>query len=327
MASLFARVLVVFDVKVVWAPVRNEPVGNHSSRDRRRGEPGLILLRHSATRERTLATMALCMSTSAFVAKAVRPAVRASAEEKVSAAMNSPRIESARPMATSLASDRPFSPAFHLSDRSKRRRPPLTDAVHRFHPQPSSVPKRVTNALAAAALSASIALAGPVSSANAEIRLPPLDPDPERCERAYVGNTIGQANAVSDRILDLRKCTFTGKDLSTKTLSGALMVDADFKGANMTEVVMSKAYAVGADFTGANFTNSVVDRVTFDGANLSGCQLLQRGHHRRHLRGHQPDGRAVRGGAHRQGGRQEALRQPHPRERDQVPGRVQELDA
>ena len=217
--------------------------------------------------------MALCMSTSAFVAKAVRPAVRASAEEKVSAAMNSPRIESARPMAISLASDRPFSPAFHLSDRSKRRRPPLTDSIHRFHPQPSSVPKRVTNALAAAALSASIALAGPVSSANAEIRLPPLDPDPERCERAYVGNTIGQANAVSDRILDLRKCTFTDKDLSTKTLSGALMVDADFKGANMTEVVMSKAYAVGADFTGANFTNAVVDRVTFDGANLSNANF------------------------------------------------------
>ena len=116
------------------------------------------------------------------------------------------------------------------------------------------MPRRVTNALAAAALSASVALAGPVSSANAEIRLPPLDPDPERCERAFVGNTIGQANAVSDRILDLRQCNYVDKDLSTKTLSGALMVDSTFKGANMTEVVMSKAYAVNADFTGANFT-------------------------------------------------------------------------
>ena len=136
------------------------------------------------------------------------------------------------------------------------------------------MPRRVTNALAAAALSASIALASPVSSANAEIRLPPLDPDPERCERAFVGNTIGQANAVSDRILDLRKCNYDDKDLSTKTLSGALMVDGSFKGTNMTEVVMSKAYALGADFTGANFTNSVVDRVTFDDANLTNANFF-----------------------------------------------------
>ena len=110
--------------------------------------------------------------------------------------------------------------------------------------------------------------------ARAEIRLPPLDPDPERCERAFVGNTIGQANAVSDRILDLRQCNYVDKDLSTKTLSGALMVDSTFKGANMTEVVMSKAYAVNADFTGANFTNAVVDRVTFDGANLSNANFF-----------------------------------------------------
>jgi|TARA_B110000977_G_scaffold170406_1_gene221086 uncharacterized protein YjbI with pentapeptide repeats len=74
------------------------------------------------------------------------------------------------------------------------------------------------------------------------MRLPPIDQDPERCERAYVGNTIGQANAVSDRVLDLRKCTFDGTDLSTKNLSGGLLVDASFKGTNMTEVVMSKAY-------------------------------------------------------------------------------------
>ena len=108
---------------------------------------------------------------------------------------------------------------------------------------------------------------------SAEVRLPPIDPDPDRCERAFVGNTIGQANAVSDRILDLRKCAYVGKDLSAKTLSGALMVDASFKGANLTEVVMSKAYAVDADFTGANFTNSVVDRVTFDGSNLTGADF------------------------------------------------------
>lgn len=124
--------------------------------------------------------------------------------------------------------------------------------------------------MVAASLSATLALVGP---ANAEIRLPPIDVDPDRCERAFVGNTIGQANAVSDRILDLRMCTYDGKDLSTKTLSGALMVDASFKGANLTEVVMSKAYALGADFTGADFTNAVVDRVTFDGADLTNANF------------------------------------------------------
>jgi hypothetical protein len=35
-----------------------------------------------------------------------------------------------------------------------------------------------------------------------------------------VGNTIGQANAVSDKPLDLRYCDFRGADLRTKTLSG-----------------------------------------------------------------------------------------------------------
>lgn len=40
---------------------------------------------------------------------------------------------------------------------------------------------------------------------RAEMRLPPIDQDPNRCERGYDGNTIGQANAVADRVLDLRK--------------------------------------------------------------------------------------------------------------------------
>jgi hypothetical protein len=31
---------------------------------------------------------------------------------------------------------------------------------------------------------------------------------PDRCDRGFVGNTIGQANAVSDKILDLRLCSF-----------------------------------------------------------------------------------------------------------------------
>lgn len=83
-------------------------------------------------------------------------------------------------------------------------------------------------------------------------RLPPLSTDPDRCERAFVGNTIGQANGVYDKVIDLRFCDYTNdkSNLKGKTLSAALMSDAKFDGADMTEVVMSKAYAVGASFKG-----------------------------------------------------------------------------
>ena len=83
-------------------------------------------------------------------------------------------------------------------------------------------------------------------------RLPPLSTDPDRCERAFVGNTIGQANGVYDKPIDLRFCDYTNEksNLKGKSLAAALMSDAKFDGADMTEVVMSKAYAVGASFKG-----------------------------------------------------------------------------
>lgn len=104
--------------------------------------------------------------------------------------------------------------------------------------------------------------------------------DPNRCERAYTGNTIGQvcqtqqqsnacsyhisdddpccrqailpmaiayllfvaqANAVSDKVLDLRMCDFTGKDLSGKTLSGALLKNAVLLNSTLRETVLTKA--------------------------------------------------------------------------------------
>jgi hypothetical protein len=85
-----------------------------------------------------------------------------------------------------------------------------------------------------------------------QVRLPPLSNDPNRCERAFTGNTIGQANGVADKVLDLRSCNFSNDttNLKGKTLSSALMSDAKFDGADLTEVVMSKAYAVGASFKG-----------------------------------------------------------------------------
>lgn len=82
--------------------------------------------------------------------------------------------------------------------------------------------------------------------------MPPLSTEPDRCERAFVGNTIGQANGVYDKPIDLRFCDYTNEksNLKGKSLAAALMSEAKFDGADMTEVVMSKAYAVGASFKG-----------------------------------------------------------------------------
>ncbi|XP_044488031.1 thylakoid lumenal 17.4 kDa protein, chloroplastic [Mangifera indica] len=113
--------------------------------------------------------------------------------------------------------------------------------------------------------------ASPVIAAN--LRLPPLSTEPNRCERAYIGNTIGQANGVYDKPIDLRFCDYSNdkSNLKGKSLAAALMSDAKFDGADMSEVVMSKAYAVGASFKGTDFSNAVLDRVNFEKANLQGA--------------------------------------------------------
>ncbi|KAL7214064.1 hypothetical protein ACSBR1_026476 [Camellia fascicularis] len=116
-----------------------------------------------------------------------------------------------------------------------------------------------------------VATASPVIAANQ--RLPPLSTEPDRCERAFVGNTIGQANGVYDKPIDLRFCDYTNdkSNLKGKSLAAALMSEAKFDGADMTEVVMSKAYAVGASFKGVDFSNAVLDRVNFAKADLKGA--------------------------------------------------------
>ncbi|XP_042505762.1 thylakoid lumenal 17.4 kDa protein, chloroplastic isoform X2 [Macadamia integrifolia] len=113
--------------------------------------------------------------------------------------------------------------------------------------------------------------ASPAIAANQ--RLPPLSTEPNRCERAFVGNTIGQANGVYDKPIDLRFCDYSNdkSNLKGKSLAAALMSDAKFDGADMSEVVMSKAYAVGASFKGVDFSNAVLDRVNFEKANLKGA--------------------------------------------------------
>lgn len=151
-----------------------------------------------------------------------------------------------------------------LGGRGSVRRPP---SLH--HTRTASLPRpSVATTVAAAAAAALLALT-PTPASAANVRLPPIDSDPARCERAFVGNTIGQANAVSDKLLDLRACKLVKADLSGKTLSGALLVDADLSGAVLRETVLTKAYAVNANFTGADATNAVVDRVSFDKSNLT----------------------------------------------------------
>ncbi|TYI57356.1 hypothetical protein E1A91_D11G275000v1 [Gossypium mustelinum] len=122
-----------------------------------------------------------------------------------------------------------------------------------------------------------VATASPVIAANQ--RLPPLSTEPNRCERAFVGNTICQANGVYNKPLDLRFCDYTNEksNLKGKSVAAALMSDAKFDGADMSEAVMSKAYAVGASFKvnfgkanlqGAIFKNTVLSGSTFDNAQL-----------------------------------------------------------
>jgi len=132
--------------------------------------------------------------------------------------------------------------------------------------------RKAQGSICTACVAALVASSAP--SAVAETRLPPLDNDPTRCEKAFDGNTLGMANGLSDKLLDFRFCDFKGADLSGKSLPAALMSDADFSKANMTEVVMTKAYAVGANFEGANLQNAVLDRVEFKKANLKGVNFI-----------------------------------------------------
>ncbi|ERM95171.1 hypothetical protein AMTR_s00009p00263380 [Amborella trichopoda] len=136
---------------------------------------------------------------------------------------------------------------------------------------PNSPLKQLKNVACSLLAVWAVTTVSPALAANQ--RLPPLSTEPNRCERAFVGNTIGQANGVYDKPLDLRFCDFTNEksNLKGKSLAAALMSDAKFDGADMSEVIMSKAYAVGASFKGVNFSNAVLDRVNFGNANMQGA--------------------------------------------------------
>mmetsp|Transcript_18551 Transcript_18551/g.29575 ORF Transcript_18551/g.29575 Transcript_18551/m.29575 type:complete len:236 (-) Transcript_18551:142-849(-) len=137
-------------------------------------------------------------------------------------------------------------------------------------PQMRSAPRR-------AAMLGGLSLLGSVvskhSNAASGRKFPPIDNNPNRCENAIGGNNIGQANAVSDKELDLRLCDLNKRNLAGKTLSGGLFQGGTFDEADFTEAVMSKAYAAKASFKNCDFSNSVLDRVVFDGSDLSGAKF------------------------------------------------------
>ena len=125
---------------------------------------------------------------------------------------------------------------------------------------------------AAAALAGAMALAP--TPAMAEPRLPPISSDPRRCERVFDGNTIGQANAVSDQLLDVRACKLPNSKLDGVTLSGILMDENTvLDGSSMEQAVLTKAYAVGASMKKVNLSNGVLDRATLDKVDLTGANL------------------------------------------------------
>ncbi|KAB2021163.1 hypothetical protein ES319_D07G120200v1 [Gossypium barbadense] len=88
-------------------------------------------------------------------------------------------------------------------------------------------------------------------------RLLPLSTEHNRCERAFVGNTIGQANDYTNE----------KSKLKGKSVAAALMSDAKFDGADMFEAMMSKAYVVGASFkvlSGSTFDNAQLEDAVFE---------------------------------------------------------------
>lgn len=69
---------------------------------------------------------------------------------------------------------------------------PPTQAASTQAPKQSEQPSNPLLSAAVTGLSALVLLTG--SPAVADFKLPPISSDPDRCERGYVGNTIGQVS-------------------------------------------------------------------------------------------------------------------------------------
>ncbi|CAN0920836.1 Thylakoid lumenal 17.4 kDa protein, chloroplastic, partial [Linum grandiflorum] len=97
-------------------------------------------------------------------------------------------------------------------------------------------------------------------------RLLPLSTEPDRCEKAYVGNKIGQANCIYDKPIDLRFCDFSNdkSKLKGKSLAAALMVlSMDFPNAVLHRENFGKA-----NLKGVVFRNTMLPGSTFEEAEM-----------------------------------------------------------
>lgn len=146
------------------------------------------------------------------------------------------------------------------SDCSEKR------ASSRYEKQLQTAAVAITAMVSAATLTLSPVT--PTHAAGNVLRLGPIDrSDVNRCKPS--SSAIGQANAVRDKLLDLRECDLRNANFSQFDLSGGIFSNADVQGANLKDAQLSKSYAPFANFRDVDFTNAVVDRVTFDNTDLS----------------------------------------------------------
>jgi len=123
--------------------------------------------------------------------------------------------------------------------------------------------------------------AGGVQPAQAAPRQqPPIVESAKRCTLealdlfADTRKTFSQeasSGGMTEALVDVRDCDFSGKDLRAKVMSGVLLQGADFSNAKMTGIQMSRADARGANLSGVDFTDTNAYGTLFDGADLRGA--------------------------------------------------------
>ncbi|GFH12607.1 uncharacterized protein HaLaN_08322 [Haematococcus lacustris] len=81
------------------------------------------------------------------------------------------------------------------------------------------------------------------------------------------------SGAMTEALVDVRGCDFSGLDLRKKVMSGVILEEADFSRANLSGVQMSRADARGAKLVDTNFTDVNGYGTLFDGADLRGANF------------------------------------------------------
>lgn len=112
--------------------------------------------------------------------------------------LEDPRKKTKMAMPVKLSAQRNIGIARKLNSQRVRNVPRCN-----AHPASACSPK-LSGAICAGGLALLVAMT-PAFEARAEVRLPPLDTDPQRCERGYVRNESFPARCVSFALLLLSK--------------------------------------------------------------------------------------------------------------------------